>query len=155
MFNTDKYYQRYLDDLAPHVQGQVLAMGVLSRPGAMAGVLVGQVSGIGRMINNAGAKKKAGGLPQNVVLAVTEHHVYVFNYKPGGWGGGLKVKDPIVVWPREAIHVQHTGSGTLADTLTINIAGQEPIQLDSNKMPGFKSDFNAPLFQLLAGSSTT
>jgi hypothetical protein len=155
MFDTDKYYQRYLADLAPHVQGEIRAMGVLSRPGAMAGVMLGQISGIGRMINNAGAKKKSGGLPPNVVLAVTDTHVYVFNYKAGGWGGGLKVKDPLVVWPREAIHVQHTASGTLADTLTINIAGQEPIQLDSNKMPGFKSDFNTPLFQVLAGSATT
>lgn len=155
MFDSSKYYDRYLSDLSPHVQGEIRAVGLLSRPGAMTGTMLGQVSGLARMINNAGGKKKAGGLPPNVVLAVTDSQVYVFRYKPGGWGGGLKVKDPLVVWPREAIHVQHTGSGTLADTLTIHIAGQDPIQLDSNKLPGFKSDFNAPLFQELAGSSTT
>jgi hypothetical protein len=153
MSKMDKYRDRYMADLAPHVQGQIRAVGIFSRPGSMTSVMIGQLSGAGHMVHSLMNKKKAGGLPMNVVLAVTDDQVYLWKYKPGGWGGGLKVKDPIVVWPRAAIHAQQTGQGTWAKNIVIEIAGQEPIQLDSNQMPGFPNDFNDPFLAVFAGGN--
>lgn len=155
MFEVDdeKYRQRYIGVLEPKVPAPIRAIGMLSRPGAMTGALLSQVSGAASLAFGSSGKKKAGGLPMNVVLAATDDEIYVFEYKPKG--RSIKVKDPIVVWPRAAIQVEQTATGTFADRLTVHIQGQEPIELDSNKMPGFKSEFNAPLFQLLGGPAAS
>lgn len=148
---NEKYQEKMKASLAGKVPAEVLAVGVFSRPGSMGNVVASQLSGLAYLLGNQSSKGRAGGLPQNVVFAVTAEHVYVFAYKPKGMGG-LKVKDPIVVWPRGSVRFSLAGSGALADTYHVEIAGQEPIQLDSNKLPGMSSDFNDPALSLLQGS---
>ena len=147
-----KYRDRYTADLAPHVRGQIRGVGVFSRKGSMTSVMLSQLSGAGALAHSLTNKRRSGDLPVNVVLAATDDEVYLWKYKPGGWGGGLKVKDPIVVWPRSAVHVAQTGERTFARDIVIEIAGQEPIELDSNQMPGFANDFNDPFLALFTPS---
>jgi hypothetical protein len=139
---NEKYKEKMKAGLIGKTRGEVIEIGVFSRPGSMAMGLAG-----------AGTtwftKGQAGGLPPNVVIAATEDEVYVWKYKPKGMGG-IKVKDPIVVWPRSAVRFSLASQDVLADTINIEIEGQPPIQLDSNKMPGMKSDFNHALVNLLA-----
>jgi len=139
---NDKYKEKMKGYLVGKTRGEVLELGVFSRPGSMAMTLGG-----------AGTtwftKSAAGGLPPNVLIAATEDEVYVWKYQPRGFGG-IKVKDPIVVWPRSAVRFSLASQDVLADTINIEIEGQQPIQLDSNKMPGMKSDFNHALVNLLA-----
>ena len=54
----------------------VLAAGVFSRPGSMANVAIMQVSPLVSMLRGFAGKRKAGGLPPNVVLAVTAHSAH-------------------------------------------------------------------------------
>jgi hypothetical protein len=140
---NEKYKDKMKADLAGKTRGEVREIGVFSRPGSMAMTLAG-----------AGTtwftKGQAGGLPPNVIIAATDDEVYVWKYKPKGYGG-VKVKEPIVVWPRASVRFSIAAQGALADTLNVEIEGQQPIQLDSNKMPGMKSDFNHAIVNFLAG----
>lgn len=148
---NERYQEKWKASLEGKVPGEVLAVGLFSRPGSMGNMVASMVSPLAGMLGNHGSKKRAGGLPQNVVLAITADEVHVFPYK-GTATGGIKVKQPVVVWPRSAVHLAHAGSGAMTDTFHVEIAGQEPIQLDSYKMPGSSSDFNEPVFALLRRS---
>jgi len=145
----EKYRAKYLAAVQPHVEGGARAVGMFSRPGSMGAALMSQASGLAGTLARRSGRKKAGGLPMNVIVAVTDDSVYVFDYKPKGTG--IKIKDTVAVWDRDSVRVSATEEGTLADRLVIQLGDGEAIQLDSNKMPGFKSEFNEPLIRLLSG----
>ena len=105
------------------------------------------LAGRGDMAKNRAAKGKAGGLPQNVIVAVTDDEVVFFPFKPKG--RGIKATDPIVAWPRSSVAANITSESTLAKRIQFQVAGEEPIELDSNQMPGYPSDFNTPILQVL------
>ncbi|MCB1007250.1 MAG: hypothetical protein KDB35_23905 [Acidimicrobiales bacterium] len=143
----EKYREKYLMAVQPHVEGEARAVGLFSRPGSMNAAVLSQVSGLAAGIGSWGAKKKAGGLPLNVVVAATDEQVYVFDFKPRGTG--IKIKETVAIWPRGRVRVTPTQQGMLADRLVVEIGEGQVIELDSNKMPGFASDFNGPLIQML------
>jgi len=145
----EKYRAKYLAAVQPHVDGEARAVGMFSRPGSMGAALMSQASGLAATLALRSGKKKAGGLPLNVIVAATDDSVYVFDYKPKGTG--IKIKDTVAVWDRAAVRVTAAQAGTLADRLVVELGGDEAIELDSNKMPGFKSAFNEPLIRLLSG----
>lgn len=141
------YSQTYAASLQPAVPEAILAVGVLSRPGAMGAVLASQLSGGAWMVMNHKGKKQSGGLPQNVVLALTPTSVYVFNFKPG-WGGKLKIKAPIAVWRRDTFMTSIDQPGSLAARVHFHFVDGSEIQLDWNR--GFGGEgFNAPLLNAL------
>lgn len=145
----EKYRARYLAAVQPHVEGEARAVGLFSRPGSMGAALLSQVSGLAGGLALGSGRKKAGGLPLNVVVAATDDAVYVFDFKPRGTG--IKIKDTVAVGDRGAVRVTATSEGALADRLVVDIGEAEVIELDSNKMPGFESAFNEPLIRLLGG----
>jgi hypothetical protein len=145
----DKYRARYLAAVDGHVEGEARAVGMFSRPGSMGAALMSQGSALASTIARLSGKKKSGGLPMNVIVAATNDSVYVFDYKPKGTG--IKIKDTVAVWDRSAVRVTATEEGTLADRLVIELGDGEAIQLDANKMPGFRSEFNEPLIRMLSG----
>jgi hypothetical protein len=95
-------------------------------------------------------KGKTDNLPQSFVVAVTADRVYVFDYKPRGTG--IKVKDPLRVWDRDQIHVHRTPIkvGAMSNTYQVELAGQGAISIESGKMPGSTTEYNAPVLDLLA-----
>ena len=143
----EKYREKYVEAVAPHVEGEVEAIGLFSRAGSMGAAVLSQVSPLAGALKLGRGRKKGGGLPMNVVLAVTHDKVYAFDFKPKGFG--LKIKETAAVWDRAAVRVAPTSEGVLADRLEVRIGDAEPIELDSNKMPGLKSEFNEPLIRLL------
>jgi hypothetical protein len=145
----EKYRSKYLATVQPHVEGEARAVGMFSRPGSMGAALLSQGSALASTLALRSGKKKAGGLPMNVIVAATDDSVYVFDYKPKGTG--IKIKDTVAVWDRGSVRVAPAEEGTLADRLVIQLGDGEAIQLDSNKMPGFKSEFNEPLIRMLGG----
>jgi hypothetical protein len=144
----EKYRQKYLAAVVPHVEGEVRAVGLFSRSGSMGSALMSQVSPLAGTLGRRSGKKKAQGLPANMVVAATDDKVYVFDFKPKGFG--VKIKETVAVWDRGSVRVTAVSEGTLADRLVVQVGEGEPIELDSNKMPGLKSDFNEPLIRLLA-----
>lgn len=144
----EKYRVRYLETVSEKLSQPAQAVGVFTRPGSMGTMLAGKVSPLAAMVMNSRGKDRAGGLPLNVVLGVTADKIYVFPYKPKGFG--IKLKDPVAVWDRAEVRVERLKEGALANRLRFNLPGGESIELDSTKMPGSSSDFNAPLIDLLA-----
>lgn len=145
---NEKYRQKYLDQMSSHIGEPVQAVGIFSRPGGMGSVFTSQISPLAASIQNKVGKGKAGGLPQNVVVGVTADKVFVFGYKPKGTG--MKLKDPIGVFERQAFRAELVNQGTLANRIRFHLPDGDTIELDSNKMPGSSSDFNAPVLEALA-----
>ncbi len=150
MSRNDAYRQKYRETVAKHL-GQpveaVEAVGVFSRPGSMGNLMLGKLSPLAAAARSRAAKAKTGGLPQNVVLAVTADRVYVFAYKPSGTK--LKLKDPIAVWDRSQVRVEVLKEGMAANRLRVHLPDGDAIELDSNRMPGSSDDFNAPVLTAL------
>jgi hypothetical protein len=146
---NEKYRQKYIETMSAHIGQPVEAVGIFSRPGSMNSAFLSQLSPMAASIKNRAAKGKAGGLPPNVVLGVTADKVFVFGYRPKGTS--LKLKDPVGVFDRAAIRTEPVSEGTLANRIRFHLPDGDSIELDSNKMPGSSSDFNAPLIQALAG----
>ena len=117
----------------------------------MGSVLTSQFSPLAAMIKNRASAGKAGGLPQNVVIGVTADKVFVFGYKPRGTS--LKLKDPIGVFERAAMRAEVVGQSSFATRVRFTLPTGDTIELDSNRMPGSSSDFNAPVVQALAPAS--
>jgi hypothetical protein len=147
----DKYRQKYIETLQPKVASPIRAIGVFSRPGSMGSMFLRKVSPAGAAIKSRAAKGKSGGLPQNVVVAVTDDQVCFFPFKPKG--RGIKATDPLVVLDRRSVAATVTSESTLARRIQFQVAGEEPIELDSNQMPGYPSDFNSPILQVLGAPS--
>jgi hypothetical protein len=145
---NDKYRRRYVEDMSAHIGQPVEVVGIFSRPGSMNSMFLGKLSPLAGSIKNQSSRGKAGGLPQNVALGVTADKVFVFGYKPKGTG--LKLKDPIGVFERSAFRAEVVSQGTLANRIRFHLPDGDSIELDSNKMPGSNSDFNAPVIQALA-----
>jgi hypothetical protein len=150
MADIEKYRRQYLQDVSAHVGMPVEAVGIFSRPGAMGSMFTGKVSPLAAMIRNKSNKSKTGGLPQNVVIGVTADKVFVFGYKPKGTS--LKLGDPIGVFDRAAMRAEVVGQSTLATRIRFHLPTGDSIELDSNKMPGSKSDFNAPVVEALSAA---
>lgn len=153
MSRTDKY-EKYREAqmmaVAPHVEGELLAVGVFSRAGTMGSFGLGKVSPLAGMIKRGVEKGKTDGLPQSFVVAVTAERVYVFDYKPRGTS--IKVKDALRVWDRDQVYVHRTPIkvGAMSNTYQVELAGTGPIDIESGKMPGSTTEYNAPVLDLLA-----
>lgn len=122
----------------------VLAAGVFSRPGSMANVAIMQVSPLVSMLRGFAGKRKAGGLPPNVVLAVTAHSAHAFAFKPSY--GGVKVKAEVARWSRHELRVEGGSPGLLAQRVLLAI-GDERIELDVNA--GDRHGINRAVIELL------
>lgn len=145
---NDEYRQKYIEDVSAHIGEPIEAVGIFSRPGSMNSVFIGQLSPLAASIKRKSAKGATGGLPPNVVIGVTADRVFVFGYKPRGTS--LKLKDPIGVFERRGMRAEVVNEGGLANRIRFHLPNGDSIELDSNKMPGSSSDFNAPVVAALA-----
>lgn len=141
---NEKYRAKYLEAVQPHVADPVRAIGVFSRPGslAMAGLM---------HISTAVAvsmEDRSSGLPRNVVMAVTDDAVHVFDFKPKGFN--IKVKKEVATWPRAGITVTKGEGGMLATRVAFDWADGGHVELDSN-IGG--TGFNEELIALLQAPS--
>jgi hypothetical protein len=145
---NEKYRQKYIEAASEKLGRPVEAVGLFSRPGWASTMALGFFSYLGHLISNRAGAAKSGGLPMNVILAVTSDEVYAFDFTPKGTS--VKLKEPVGIWPRAEVRAERIGTGAVADRIRFHLAGGEPIELASNKMPGSSSDFNAPVVDLLA-----
>ncbi|HKA66442.1 MAG TPA: hypothetical protein VKG03_00905 [Solirubrobacterales bacterium] len=114
-----EWRQRFRDRVAPHVNGEeVLAAAAFRRGGAAAGTIASKAqlgglvyAGI-KMFN----KKKAGGLPERVMLVVTPDKLYALNF--GFKGRDYRIKDEAAIWDRAGLKVSsERKSGMTAVTI--------------------------------------
>ena len=142
----DKYQARYREAVQKKIPGEeVLAIGLFHRTGSYGAMAIAEVSGLASMASRALGKKKAGGMSQNVILAVTPEKLYAFGYSPKGTS--IKVKDEEAVWDRSSVEIG-TGDKSITQRLTISSPTEdEKVELDTSKMGG--PEFNKELYDLL------
>lgn len=114
-----EWRQKYRELVAPHVSGEeVLAAGAFRRGGAAASMVASkaQLGGVVYAAIKLFNKKKAGGLPERVMLAVTPERLYAFNF--GFKGRNYRIKEEVGVWDRAGLKVSTDRSGGMT-ALTI------------------------------------
>jgi hypothetical protein len=119
-----EWRQKMRDMVAPRVNGEeVVAAAAFRRGGATASMVASkaQLGGIVYAGVKLFNKKKAGGLPERVMLAATPDRLYAF--KLGFKGRDYKVGDEVAVWERAALDIS-TERKTGMTALTISSPGE-------------------------------
>ena len=140
---SQQWRERYLQAVQPHVGEPVIAAGVLSRSGSVARMGVHKVSPLVGMIMGARAKKASGGLPTNVLVAVTADKVHLFDFSPRGTA--FKIKNEVAVWERRKMRVT-TEDKMTATRVRVELDGGTTVELDAMKGGG---GFNDEMIGLL------
>jgi hypothetical protein len=119
--------QKFRDLVAPHVHGEeVLAAAAFRRGGATAGMVASKAQ-LGGLVY-AGVKlfnkKKAGGLPERIMLVVTPTRLYALKF--GFKGRDYEIKDEAAVWERAGLKVStERKSGMTALTVESPAEGEK------------------------------
>jgi len=101
----EKAKQQLIEDVRPHLHGEeLLTAGRFRRGGFSASYAASKAGGgVAYAAVNLVRKKRAGGLPQHVALALTPTHLYALELKQKG--RGLQIKREAAVWDRSALRV--------------------------------------------------
>ena len=149
MAKEDRLRQYYIDPLSEKLGTPVEACGVYSRPGAAsAAVSFAFSDGVGMFTDSEG-KKASGGLPMNVILALTAAELVVFEMK-AGMTGKLKLNDPLRRFPRNQVEAEVAGEGSMGARLRFTTS-EGSFELDANKLPGMDIEWNLTLVRALEG----
>jgi hypothetical protein len=122
-----EWRQKMRDLVASHVNGEEVVSAAAFRRGGAAASMVASKAQLGGIVY-AGIKllnkKKAGGLPERVMLAVTPDKLYAVNF--GFKGRDYKIKDEVAVWDRPGLKVStERKSGMTALTIESPAEGEK------------------------------
>lgn len=145
-----EWAQKYKEAAAPHVEGEVQAVGAFQRQGQWFMVIPGlaQIGAAWLLLYSAFMKKRAGGLPANFLLVVTPDKVHALKYRPAGYN--IKVKGEVGVFNRGDIRVAEQKQGKLADAVTLEVSENgttEQIKINANQLQ--RNPFSAEVLDLL------
>jgi hypothetical protein len=119
--------QKFRDLAAPYVHGEEVLAAAAFRRGGAAASMVASKAQLGGLVY-AGVKlfnkKKAGGLPERVMLVVTPTRLYALRF--GFKGRDYKIKDEAAVWERAGLKVStERKSGMTALTIESAAEGEK------------------------------
>jgi len=122
-----EFGQKLRDLVAPEVNGEEIVSAAAFRRGGATASMVASKAQMGGLVY-AGIKmlnkKKAGGLPERVVLALTPDKLYAFNL--GFKGRDYKLKGEAAVWDRGGLRVSsEQKSGMTAVTIESPAEGEK------------------------------
>jgi len=146
---VEKYQRQWCETVQPKVSEPVLAVGIFNRRGAWGAVGLQYVSQAATLWQWGRTKRRAPGLPDKFLIAVTPTKVHAFGFRPAGTK--VKVKDEYAVWDRATLSVSE-GEGRVTDRLVIEPAGEPGdgervrVEIESSKWGG---DVNEPVVRLL------
>ena len=147
-----EWRQKMRDLVAPRVNGEEVEAAAAFRRGGAAASMVASKAQLGGLIY-AGIKllnkKKAGGLPERVMLAVTPAKIYAF--KLGFKSRDYKIDDEVAVWERPGLKVStERRSGMTALTIESPAEGEKVTLVGV----GVKDDpISQELIQVLQGNA--
>jgi len=122
---VSQWREKIQDLVASHVHGEaVLAAAPFRRGGATASMVASKVP-VGGVIYagiRLARKKKAGGLPERVMLVLTPTNLYALNF--GFKGRDYKIKEEVAVWGRDGLRVS-TQRNTGMTALTIESPAED------------------------------
>ena len=151
------------ENVQPHVDEPIIAVGVLQPAGIWGSVGVGQISRVAGMLTRMSANKKSGGLGKVgeyktnfALVAVTENTLHAFNAKP--FGRQFKVQDTVGAWERSDLNVVTT-KGTVSTKVVIDVVSTgDHYELEAStilQMKGHNDAFLAALADFLAKPGPT
>jgi hypothetical protein len=151
MFDTEVWKDRYRDAVQEKLPGeQVEAAWLFYRTGGYAALALGPLSPIAATISRTIGKKRAGGLPNQFLLALTPDRVYAFKSRSARTKA--KVGKELAVWDRSGLHVT-TEDAALNTTVTLEApAEDEKIRCSTGK-DATSREFLALLTQPSAASA--
>ncbi|MEA2475028.1 MAG: hypothetical protein QOE06_2943 [Thermoleophilaceae bacterium] len=104
MFDTAAWKAKYRDACQEKLPDeQVEAAWLFYRTGGYAALALGPLSPLAATISRTIGKKRAGGLPNQFLLALTPDRVYAFKCRPAR--ATAKVGKELAVWDRSGLHV--------------------------------------------------
>ncbi|MEX1006736.1 MAG: hypothetical protein WD271_02700 [Acidimicrobiia bacterium] len=150
------------ENVQPHVDEPIIAVGVLQPAGIWGSIGVGQFSRIAGTIMRKAANKKSGGLgkqgeikTQMALVAVTEGKLYAFNAK--SWGRQWQVAEPIGAWDRSDLDITTT-KATLSTKVVVDVKSTgDHYELEATtvlQMKGHNDAFLAALENFSSSSGT-
>ncbi len=146
MRSAADYAERYRQLAQEHVRDeQVLAVGILSRPGSLGSAMVGKLSPLAAILRGRAGKRASGDLPNNVLAAATPTRVVFFGFRPKGTS--LRITDRVREVSRHGMSVT-VSSGALARRLTFVLPGEQ-FELDCNRNIGEFNKLNDGLLATL------
>ncbi|MEA2479916.1 MAG: hypothetical protein QOJ07_1838 [Thermoleophilaceae bacterium] len=98
-----EWEQKYRDAVQPRLDEPLLKAGLFYRTGGFAALALGPFSGLAAVISRGVGKKRASGLPNQFLLAVTPTRVHAFKCSLGY--GDVKAKQELAVWKRSGLQV--------------------------------------------------
>ena len=132
MFDTEAWKGRYRDAAQEKVPGEpVEAAWLFYRTGGYAGLALGPLSPIAGTIARTIGKKRAGGLPNQFLLALTPTKVYAFKCKPSR--SKAKVGDELAVWDRSGLTVGVRDAAVNTEVTLESVAEGEKIVCSTGK----------------------
>jgi hypothetical protein len=127
-----QYMLGMIDSVQPHVDEPVLACGAFSTAGSLTSVGVGKISPLASMLMRKKGKSKSGGLPTNVLVAVTATKAHIFGFSPRG--SHVVVKNKVDEWDRRGMEIS-TEDKSFATRVFIHLPNEgRRLELDANKM---------------------
>jgi hypothetical protein len=120
---VDEWREKYRELVRPHVDEEVIAAAGFRHGGAATRMAISkaQLGAIAYAGSKLFSKKKAGGLPERVMLVVTPTKLYAFDY--GFKGRRHKIKEEVAVWDRAGLHISTEQKGGMT-ALTISSPGE-------------------------------
>ncbi len=144
--DIDAYRTRYHEAVQAACDQPVEAIAVLTRPGAIGNVLTSQFSGLLYLLKERSAKKKGGGLPRNVIAALTPTSVELFDYRPRGTG--IKLRAKVATWARAGLRIEADTPGPMSQRLHVTLPDGTTLDVDSARGMG-SSEMNGPFLRAL------
>jgi hypothetical protein len=131
----------------PYCDEPLIAAQIFQHAGSVkAGIARGLLGGIRPRRMEKEHARRAGGLPDVVLVAIGQTKVYVFEYSPAGTQ--LEMRPPLIVWSRAGIKVT-SSSKRVASKLTIEDPGGLTYELESTSMTGRMGKMTLEMFRLL------
>ena len=146
-FSADEqraWVEQYRPSVEQKVGARVIAFLPFHRTGSVGALAVSRVSPLAATAIRLVGKKKAGGLPQNFVLVLTEAKLYAYQSKTRR--ASFELTDELAVWDRAAIQLS-TKETTLAMQLTI----ESPAEGEKVICEATKSAVTGDFFAALSG----
>lgn len=147
---VETFRQQLIDAVSPHVNGEeVVAAGAFRRGGASGSYAAAKMGGgLAYAAISLARKKKAGGLPQQVLLAVTPDNLYAFKCKVSRHG--YQADKEVARWQRAGLRISSQQKMGLTNLTIESPAEEEKVTL----VPiGVKDDpVNLQVIALLEGA---
>lgn len=143
MTDNEEYIRNWSATCQERLGEPVVGIVSLSRAGSLGRMGVGKLSPAAALAMGSAAKASTGGFPNNVLCAITDSAVHVFDYRQKRVN--IKLKDELAVWPREGLQITAERSKTTTQ-ITITVSDGSIYAMEYVNMG---AGFNEPGLRLL------